>query len=872
MRPEPCIDAAPSSLRPPAALAEALLPRGHSDRDSGTGYASASLRPRGRHRSSDEVPTQEAPTWWRPTRQIAETLDYHLSHYWRTTTRASHLKVTIGLRGLWPHVAAMYATCNFAENLTDLAKHWHSAHHALKFWGEWVVLEPLAVAVLLFLALRLPRDSLWADFAFLGAIFADLLMGSKLSNVLRSYEAPEYHVTGVLLWFYTIVSMFVFAGFHMISVLSFWFATTILIVLFYEHCCGVGTLVVLGSGLGICLIASLIEYRITNLCEVMEAQRHAESILLEHATAGSCVVNSKSGLLEEISPNLLRVLGGNARTGHTYLLDYVCPEDQSRAQTLMNDAGAGLLGATLVTLRLNTGPPRQVGGVFSAGRRLQDARLIAYSTSRFSIKVCLQLLGEARPPPLDALSERPGGLRSAVAAGSPPPTPSVQQPFTEAIGVPAAAAESAQLTPPGSQADSGSHCTAPLRVAGWPTSLLAGALAQRLGGTHSHSPGVPHPGAGGPGSHAASQSTAPLPWADPGMPRSPMSIAFSNSHAPRFPSPPSMQMHWQVTASSSSCPPPQTAIHLVSAQVAAAAASPRQVDAAGMLGQAQRGNLAHALSDTVHLRKVLIDILADKSDALDKTYPRPTGANTRVSSSVIVEAKTAQAFVRAQQTEERRKGAVRYWLSRLGNVFVSSTSSSQIPPRAYSGGRERLNPSLLLQRWRDVRMAYLAFGRWLPREQLPTVVVHYESQRRAFWDLSLQQQGPGVPRQLLVDHVDPGGQAAQAGVRGGDALLEVQSRAGALPLRMREQTCSIFDVQALDPVTVRFKLCRPQERADVSSAAAAVRWLPDRALLAVAEFLGRPEGWPEPSGATGARALASVVAAALIADAAAVAF
>eukprot|EP00927_Polykrikos_kofoidii_P038477 TRINITY_DN32823_c0_g1_i1.p1 TRINITY_DN32823_c0_g1~~TRINITY_DN32823_c0_g1_i1.p1 ORF type:complete len:660 (+),score=97.11 TRINITY_DN32823_c0_g1_i1:56-2035(+) len=607
--------------------------------------------------SGERVGTAGRITVWKPksARQTAALRDF-----WARTTRASSVKVTAGIRGLWPHVAAMYATCNFAENLMDLLVLVPGTPTPVTFWICWVVVEPFLVIVCLWLALRVPRDSLWADFAFLSAIFADLVMGSSLNLHVQGEDPPAYYMIGVLLSYYTVVSMFVFAGFHMISIIAFWVATTVTIyALGGTQCCGYESAVVSLFGGIVVFIASFIEYRITVMCEKSEAQHNAEQVLLECATAGSCVVDANTSEFTELSPNLEKVLQAGTSGGHR-LLDFVAMEDVCRAETLLREAGAGQLGAAVVTLRLGTTASGSHGGAFRTACQLQDARLIAYSTSQITIKVCLQLLGEARPMVEFA--------------------PIVQFVVTESGG----GFCDGELSPPASNVGSGSQRTAPLEVAGWPSTVLQNAF-YRL------------PGQGSP---AVSQSTAPVPWADPHSDR----LQSTNHNGVRG----SPTRPYGSAAAASGTSAAGQVVRGVTVGGLGFASTDERSRSQGSLAEMVNSSLWHNSAFLSFIDSVLQEMVEAKNFA---------------SRSVLEEARRARADVLAQHGSARRLAAATHWLRRLRSpvslLEVPLLKGFPLSAAAFSHNAEH---------WKDVRLAYLVL---LRRRRAKT------AEREAGFDASL---------------------------------------------------------------------------------------------------------------------------------------
>lgn len=259
---------------------------------------------------------------------------------------------------------------------------WRKVRPELYYWLSLSIGEPVIVGLIFLLALKIPRRSVWADFMFMLGVLANFLFRVGLFNK-RSPVKMDIDVS--LLWYFQKVSMFVFAGFHDISLITFWFG-----IVFATLACGntePQDLTTLGVGLATAATTIIINCSITRYAESFEQHRKAEQVLLEYATDASCVVEAQTGAFLETSRSLEKICGLAIQRGAP-LQQLVVSSDHDRVRALLEDAANGSLGAALVTIQMTSDD----GHLF-----FQDMRVVAYSTSRYTTKLCLQFLGERRP-------------------------------------------------------------------------------------------------------------------------------------------------------------------------------------------------------------------------------------------------------------------------------------------------------------------------------------------------------------------------------------------------------------------------------------------------------------------------------------------
>lgn len=381
------------------------------------------------------------------------------------------LKVNSGLRSLWPFLAIMYMTICCANDLVDVIVLKGDVHNNYMLW---VVFEPAAVGFILVCALRVPRHSLSADCVFLLGIYANLILDliSSANSLDLNSHLHAHTVVRHVMWYFAVVSMFVFAGFHFVPIILFWVASVVFLMFGYQgkyhNDYRLAMIVAIVCGIVIGGVASVIERHMTWQSEVAEKHRNAERILLEYATNGTCVVESQAGTLAHTSPNLQEILGppGN---GTSLFQDLVIPEDKGRTQALLEDANLGQLGATVVTLSLLKD---------TSDGQLQDVRLIAYSASRSEVMVCMQFLGESRPRAAHASDN----ASNRVGQGSAPRqqmdvmfelNPMTPEHTEGRYLDPLAGGE---ISPPASQAGSASQVTAPFAAVGHQAEILTTAV------------------------------------------------------------------------------------------------------------------------------------------------------------------------------------------------------------------------------------------------------------------------------------------------------------------------------------------------------------------------------------------------------------
>lgn len=456
------------------------------------------------------------------TIQACRRIQAWLQHCW--SRLGTQLEVTMSLRGLWHYLAALYLISCLGQSVLECVLTWPNQVKHVWFLG--LVLEPLFIGVLIGSALKVPRHCFAADVAFLGSIFVDMIFAVGFMRIGK----PARDVDLQFIWFYSIVSLSVFAGFHRFAIMLFWVASSCLLLV--RGCTGAdlktSDFVAWVFGAAISAFASFIQCRISDLYATWEKHRNAERALLDYATEGTCVVDLLTGKVLEMSMRLQQVLGPTAHVGRP-VQDFVIQDDQHRAEALLCEAGAGSLGATVVTLQLTSDK--------SAGHRLQDARVIAYSAAQSTIKICLQLLGESRiPEAVDLtpvrtptaeahhLTLHPGpaepfelgsmsssgqrrwfrsdailgsGVRSALLGSAGEPPLSVDRPGVRLPGVPgsvldgiahAASLEDA-ITPTASAASQG---TAVYSAGGNPAVMLSIAAARLAAVGHMRSPASSH--------------------------------------------------------------------------------------------------------------------------------------------------------------------------------------------------------------------------------------------------------------------------------------------------------------------------------------------------------------------------------------------
>lgn len=427
----------------------------------------------------------------------------HACDWWLRESQAAQLKVNSGLRTLWPFLAVMYMTICLANNLVSIIVWERVLSHPF----VWVIIEPGAVGLVFVCALRVPRNSLVADCAFLLGVFVDLILNLTFtadSLDLNSHLDANTVVRHVM-HYYFVVSMFVFAGFHFIPIILFWAASVVFLFFAYignyHRDYQLAIVVSICFGVVIASVASVIERRITWHSEVAERHRNAERILLEYATNGTCMVQSEAGTIIHTSPHLEKILGASA-DGTSSLQNLVIPEDTERVQALLKGANDG--NSTVVTVVLGGTPP----GNGLAGQ-VQDVRLMAYSASRNEVMVCLQMLGESRPRvaqasdnslSLHGLCYRMGqasslNLHADVFIPLSPATPLISARRDEYLE-PLAAGE---VSPPASQAASASQATAPFEALHHQNEMLTTAVGLLSSARSPRS--------------ISSQGTQPLPWA-----------------------------------------------------------------------------------------------------------------------------------------------------------------------------------------------------------------------------------------------------------------------------------------------------------------------------------------------------------------------